>query len=67
MSTSFGDSHDLESPGYLFWDSLDHLLIEFAPETQNAGDIKYKGMPNSGYQQVLMLADLHVVSRDVSG
>ena len=43
----------------------DHLLDEFALQTQNAQN-ENKGRSNRRHQQVLILAGLRVVSRDFS-
>ena len=48
---------------HCFWNLHDHLLNEFAfqaPRHEN------EDRPNSRYLQVVILADLHVVSRDFS-
>ena len=49
-----------------FWILHDHLLNEFALQSQNTRH-ENKGRPNSRYQLQLTLAFLHVVSSDVSG
>ena len=49
-----------------FFISRNHLLNEFAIQTQNTRH-KNKGRLNSRYQPVLILAGLHVVDREFSG